>query len=78
MDPILLIAGLLPVPMPNHPQTAWALCETASVEGIVLTGGTIWKAYGGSCPERDETEIRAARFRGAAAMPVLGFVAACK
>ena len=66
------IAGLLPVPMPNHPQTAWALCKTASVEGIVLTGGDDLEAYGGSCPERDETEFALLDFAEQHAIPVLG------
>jgi N5-(cytidine 5'-diphosphoramidyl)-L-glutamine hydrolase len=65
-------AGLLPLPLPNHRRTAWALCETAGVEGVVLTGGDNLEAYGGSCSERDETEFALLDFAEQHAIPVLG------
>jgi len=64
--------GLLPVPVPNHRRTARALCETARVEGVVLTGGDNLEAYGGSFPERDETEFALLDFAEQHAIPVLG------
>lgn len=68
----MLSAGLLPVLVPNHPQAAKALCETLCVSGVVLTGGDDLEAYGGSCPERDETEFALLDFAEQRAMPVLG------
>jgi N5-(cytidine 5'-diphosphoramidyl)-L-glutamine hydrolase len=65
-------AGLLPVPLPNHRRTASALCKTARIEGVVLTGGDNLEAYGGSCPERDETEFALLDFAEQQAIPVLG------
>jgi putative glutamine amidotransferase len=52
----LAICGLLPVPVPNHPEAARGLRATFPDAGLLLTGGNDLVPYGGSAPERDATE----------------------
>ena len=64
--------GLTGVPVPNHPVTARYLLDTLPVEGVLLTGGNDLTDYGGTAPERDETEralLEQARHRH---LPVVG------
>ena len=64
--------GLLPLALPNVTEVALALCGSANVAGLVLTGGNDLAALGGDAPERDATEnalLDAAESRG---LPVLG------
>jgi gamma-glutamyl-gamma-aminobutyrate hydrolase PuuD len=68
----LTTCELLPVPLPNVPQAALALCDAADVAGFVLTGGNDLATLGGDAPERDIVEnalIDLAERRG---LPVLG------
>lgn len=64
--------GLLPVPLPNDPRIAVALCEAAGIAGIVLTGGDDLVAYGGATSERDATESALLDFATARGLPLLG------
>ena len=68
----LLHCGLVPVPMPNTADAALALCENASIRGIVLTGGNDLAAYGGDAPDRDATENALLDFAERRGLPVLG------
>lgn len=52
----LNLCGLIPFPIPNHPETARKLIEIVPLEGVLLTGGGDLKEHGGNTPERDETE----------------------
>jgi N5-(cytidine 5'-diphosphoramidyl)-L-glutamine hydrolase len=64
--------GLLPLVLPNVTDVALALCDSAGVAGLVLTGGNDLAALGGDAPERDATEnalLDAIESRG---LPVLG------
>lgn len=48
--------GYLPVPVPNVSDLAREMALRLSPVGIMLTGGNSLQKYGGSAPERDETE----------------------
>jgi len=63
--------GLLPLVLPNVIDVALAMCGTADIAGLVLTGGNDLVALGGDAPERDATEnalLDAVQSRG---LPVL-------
>jgi len=68
----LLACGLTPMPAPNQQEAALALCTTAPVAGIVLTGGNDLAAYGGDAPERDATEGALIDLAARRGWPVLG------
>jgi putative glutamine amidotransferase len=68
----LFACGLTPMPVPNHVAAALALCETAAVAGIVLTGGNNLVAYGGDAPERDATENALIDLAARRGWPLLG------
>lgn len=64
--------GLLPLPLPNVVDVALAMCGSAEMAGLLLTGGNDLAALGGDAPERDTTEyalLDAAEARG---WPVIG------
>ncbi len=49
--------GLMAVPVPNRPETVKPLVAALpGASGVVLSGGNDLCAYGGTAPERDETE----------------------
>jgi putative glutamine amidotransferase len=68
----LLHCGLVPVPMPNSPKAALALCDETLVRGIVLTGGNDLAAYGGDALDRDATENTLLDLAERRGLPVLG------
>jgi gamma-glutamyl-gamma-aminobutyrate hydrolase PuuD len=68
----LAACGLLPVLLPNITETALALCEGASVAGLVLTGGNDLAAFGGDAPERDVMENILLDMAQRRRLPVLG------
>jgi N5-(cytidine 5'-diphosphoramidyl)-L-glutamine hydrolase len=68
----LLACDLIVMPLPNDPHAAQALCDSAPVAGIVLTGGNDLASYGGDAPERDATETALLAFAEQRALPVLG------
>lgn len=63
--------GLLPLPLPNVPEIALAMCEKFAVTGLVLTGGNDLAASGGDAPERDVTENRLLDAAESRKLPVL-------
>jgi putative glutamine amidotransferase len=67
----LAACGLLPVLLPNITETALALCERASVAGLVLTGGNDLAALGGDAPERDAVENALLDWAERRGLPVL-------
>jgi gamma-glutamyl-gamma-aminobutyrate hydrolase PuuD len=69
---LLLACGLLPVPVPNHPDAAAALLAELEPAGVLFTGGDSLVAHGGAAPERDATERALLEASLARALPVLG------
>ena len=64
MSAFLAAAGAMPVPVPNDPSLALALCRSLPGAGLLLSGGNDLCALGGDAPERDATEralVRVAR-----------------
>ncbi|MBT9544233.1 MAG: gamma-glutamyl-gamma-aminobutyrate hydrolase family protein [Candidatus Sericytochromatia bacterium] len=53
----ILLAGFLPLLLPNSLAAAQALLAACRVQGIVLTGGNSLQSCGGNAPERDELEF---------------------
>jgi N5-(cytidine 5'-diphosphoramidyl)-L-glutamine hydrolase len=68
----LASCSLLPLLLPNVPETALALCERLGVSGLVLTGGNDLSALGGDAPERDTVENALLDWAEQRQMPVLG------
>lgn len=68
----LACCGLLPLLLPNIPETALALCERLGVTGLVLTGGNDLGLLGGDAPERDMVENALLDWAEERQMPVLG------
>jgi putative glutamine amidotransferase len=64
--------GLLPVPVPNDPAVASALCASLAPVGVVLSGGNDLATLGGDAPERDHVEELLVDHARAAGLPVLG------
>lgn len=54
----LEVCGYLPVPVPNLISDLERFVEAVNPVGIVLTGGNSLVKYGGTAPERDETDRR--------------------
>lgn len=68
----LAACGLLPLLLPNVTEAALALCETASICGLLFTGGNDLASLGGDAPERDAVEsalLDLAEWRG---LPLMG------
>jgi N5-(cytidine 5'-diphosphoramidyl)-L-glutamine hydrolase len=68
----LAACGLLPVLLPNVTEAALALCEWASIAGLVLTGGNDLAMLGGDAPERDAVENALLDLAERRGLPVLG------
>jgi putative glutamine amidotransferase len=68
----LAACGLLALPVPNIAEVALALCDTADICGLVLTGGNDLAALGGEAPERDAVENALLDFTERRALPVIG------
>ena len=63
---------MLPIAVPNDPETAVAICRQAGAQGVLFTGGNDLVSLGGDAPERDATETRLLAFADAANLPAIG------
>lgn len=63
---------LLPIPIPNCARVAKALADAVPIEGLLLTGGEDLAVYGGSTPERDDTELALLDVAMQRGLPVMG------
>jgi gamma-glutamyl-gamma-aminobutyrate hydrolase PuuD len=68
----LAACGLLPVVVPNVPDVALELFNSADVAGLVLTGGNDLASVGGDAPERDATEHALIDMAETKSLPILG------
>jgi putative glutamine amidotransferase len=64
--------GLLPLPLPNVPEVALAMCGISDLAGVVLTGGNDLATLGGDAPERDATENALLDATESCGLPVIG------
>lgn len=65
--------GYLPVPVPNVVQALEKLVCRLDPAGIMLTGGNSLVCYGGTAPERDDTDRRLLEIALNKRIPVYGF-----
>lgn len=63
---------ILPILLPNDPESALDITSSLDVSGVLLTGGNDLVAYGGNAPERDETENRLIDWARENDFPILG------
>jgi putative glutamine amidotransferase len=68
----LAACGMVPLPLPNRPDTALDLLGRVKLCGLLLTGGNSLESCGGDAPERDRTEREALAFARRTGLPVLG------
>ncbi|MDR0375552.1 MAG: gamma-glutamyl-gamma-aminobutyrate hydrolase family protein [Treponema sp.] len=68
----IMDCGYVPAAAPNHAAVAADIFRAMSPAGLIFTGGNDLVAYGGSAPERDETERRLLEYAMAENIPVLG------
>lgn len=72
--PLFLEAcGYLPLPVPNAVSDLKAFIDRLDPAGIVLTGGNSLVKYGGTAPERDETDRRLIELALQRDIPLYGF-----
>jgi len=69
---LLWESGYAGLPVPNHAPTLTKLLETLPVDGILLTGGNTPAVYGGTAPERDETDNLLISYAVNTKKPLLG------
>lgn len=69
----LQACGYLPIPVPNLCDIAQEVIYEIQPAGIVLTGGNSLCKYGGSAPERDESERKMLETAIERKIPVYGF-----
>lgn len=65
--------GYVPVPVPNVVSDLEAFVEAVKPAGILLTGGNSFVEYGGTAPERDETDRRLIEIALHNNIPLYGF-----
>lgn len=68
---IAYTCGFIPVMIPNKPILAVEMLQQIP-DGIILTGGNDLTFYGGSAPERDETENLLIQYAIEHRIPLLG------
>ncbi|MEO5372896.1 MAG: gamma-glutamyl-gamma-aminobutyrate hydrolase family protein [Alphaproteobacteria bacterium] len=68
----LAACGLTAIAVPNVPSVATGLVARLPIAGLLLTGGNDLAAYGGTAPERDETERLLLEWAGSRGLPTLG------
>ncbi len=72
--PLLLEAcGFVPIPVPNIISDLEVFVGAVNPAGIVLTGGNSLVKYGGTAPERDETDKRLIEIALRRDIPLYGF-----
>lgn len=69
----LSACGYLPVPVPNVIADLELFVKRICPVGIVLTGGNSLVKYGGTAPERDETDCRLIEIALRKGIPLYGF-----
>ena len=65
-------AGYLAVAIPNSPDILPAFLNAIRPQGILLTGGDDLLSFGGTCAERDATEIALMTYAHQKDLPLLG------
>lgn len=65
--------GYLPIPLPNVLEEPAAFVELLQPAGIVLTGGNSLQKYGGTAPERDDTDYCLVETALNNKIPIYGF-----
>lgn len=70
---LLWECGYMPVPINNIPLRVREYLEEVRPDGILLTGGNDLSEYGGTAPERDETERALIAYGMEYEIPVYGF-----
>ena len=63
----------IPVPVPNVVQKLEEMISCINPVGIMLTGGNSLVRYGGTAPERDETDRRMIEIALNRSIPIYGF-----
>lgn len=72
--PLLLQeCGYIPVPIPNVVESLETFVNILHPAGILLTGGNSLVRYGGTAPERDETDVALIRLAQERGIPIYGF-----
>ncbi len=69
----IMACGFLPLAIPNIPSIANEIVDAAKPVGIILVGGNSLVKYGGSAPERDETDSELLRIAIDRHIPIYGF-----
>lgn len=70
---LLEACGYLPIPVSNVISDLNLFVETVTPAGIMLTGGNSLVKYGGTAPERDETDCRLIGIALQRNIPLYGF-----
>lgn len=65
--------GYIPMPVPNVVQALGELVTNINPAGILLTGGNSLVRYGGTAPERDDTDRRLIEIALSRKIPIYGF-----
>lgn len=70
---LLQECGYIPVPIPNVIKNLEQWTDNIRPAGILLTGGNSLQKYGGSAPERDDTDKTLIKIAEMRKLPLYGF-----